>query len=80
MGCANAKPQAYTKKPELNSNNNVNPSQTGKPIQNPNIPSQPLPNSKDKVPLRQQNAQAARTMQKSSLSDIQRNPNLTKGQ
>lgn len=53
MGCANAKPEAHTKKPELNPNGNVNPSQTGKPVQNLNVSNQPLPNSKDKVPIRQ---------------------------
>lgn len=46
MGCANAKPEAHTKKPPLNSNSNMNPSQIEQPVQNPIIKPQPIPTVK----------------------------------
>lgn len=46
MGCANAKPEVHTKKPQLNSNSNVNPSQTSQQVQNPVIKPQIVPSGK----------------------------------
>lgn len=42
MGCANAKPEVHTKKPPLNSNSNVNPSQISQPVQNQSVKPQPV--------------------------------------
>lgn len=46
MGCANAKPEVHTKKPQLNSNSNINPSQASQQVQNPVIRPQIVPSGK----------------------------------
>lgn len=78
MGCANAKPEVHTKKPSLNSNTNINPSQVSKPIQYPTNNYQPIPTGKENiVPLQQQQNLYVQN-QKSNLTDIQKNPYLTR--
>lgn len=79
MGCANAKPEVHTKKPQLNSNSNLNPSQISQPIQNQNLKSQPISTGKENiVPIQQQNINVQNP--KSTLADIQKNPYLTREQ